>query len=114
MEESLEFYCNKLGLKLVRRREIPENNAEIAFVEGEGAMSQIELTFWKGKEDYSEGDQLDHIAFGVPNVESTVKELRMKGVEVAREPYSLKGLASKIAFIKDPNGIWLELVEIKQ
>jgi lactoylglutathione lyase len=112
MEESLNFYCNVLGLKLARRREIPENNAEIAFVEGDnGGNLALELTHWRGKNDWTEGDQLDHIAFTVRDVKSSVEEFRKKGVEIAKEPYSLKGSASVIAFIKDPNGIWLELIQ---
>jgi lactoylglutathione lyase len=112
MDESLRFYCDTLGLKLVRRREIPENRAEIAFVSGSGDDNiGLELTYWKEKKDWVEGDQLDHIAFIVPDAKAAVNDLRMKGVEIAKEPYSLKGSKSVITFIKDPNGIWLELIQ---
>ena len=111
MEESINFYCKTLGLELVSRREIPENNAEIAFVRGENKDSlALELTYWRDKRDWSEGDQLDHIALSVKDVPAIVELLRSKGVEIAKEPYSLKGSVRKIAFIKDPNGIWIELV----
>ncbi|MDG7000555.1 MAG: VOC family protein, partial [Nitrososphaerota archaeon] len=72
--------------------------------------STLELTYWHDKKDWIDGDQLDHIALVVKDVPSTVEELRTKGVEIAKEPYSLKGSTKKIAFIKDPNGIWIELV----
>ena len=112
MQESIDFYCNTLGLHLASRREIPENRAEIAFVEGEdNGNLALELTFWKDKKDWTDGDQLDHIAFLVDDVAVSVNEFRKKGVEIAREPYSLAGSKSKIAFIKDPNGIWLELIQ---
>ena len=112
MDESINFYCNILGLHLARRREIPENKAEIAFVEGDdGDNLALELTFWKDKKDWTDGDQLDHIAFLVSDVQKSVNDFRHKGVEVAKEPVSLKGSQSKIAFIKDPNGIWLELIQ---
>ena len=111
MDESIRFYCESLGLKLVRRREIPENKAEIAFISGEDDNIGIELTYWREKKDWTDGDQLDHLAFIVPNVSKSIEELRNKGVEIAKEPYSLKGSASKIAFVKDPNGIWLELIQ---
>ena len=112
MDESLRFYTKILGLKLASREEIPENDAEIAFVEGEGGDNlALELTYWKSKKDWTDGDQLDHIAFIVPDVAKSVEEFRRKGVEVAREPFSLQGSKSSIAFIKDPNGIWLELIE---
>lgn len=112
MQESIDFYCNTLGLHLASRREIPENRAEIAFIEGEDKGNlALELTFWKDKKDWTDGDQLDHIAFLVDDVQVSVNEFRKKGVEIAREPYSLAGSKSKIAFIKDPNGIWLELIQ---
>lgn len=112
MEESLNFYCNILGLKLSRRREIPENKAEIAFVQGEGQSNpSLELTYWREKKDWIDGDQLDHIALEVQNVVKSVEEFRKKDVEIAREPYSLHGSTRKIAFIKDPNGIWIELIQ---
>jgi len=94
------------------RGEIPENRAEIAFVEGEGGDNlSLELTYWKEKKDWVDGDQLDHIAFHVKDVQKSVDDFRRKGVEVAKEPYTLSGSGSRIAFIKDPNGIWLELIE---
>ena len=109
MDESIGFYTEMLGMTLGSRREIKQNNAEIAFLEIAGTNHRIELTWWKDKKDYAEGDQLDHIAFGVKDLGATVEALRAKGVEIAREPYSLG--SSRIAFIKDSNGIWLELIE---
>jgi predicted enzyme related to lactoylglutathione lyase len=58
-----------------------------------------------------EGDNFDHIAFGVEDVDATVAVLRKNGVTIAMEPYSLQGSTSKIAFIKDPDGNWLELIQ---
>jgi lactoylglutathione lyase len=112
MNESLDFYCKTLGLKLASRREIPENKAEIAFVSSsDGDNIGIELTYWKEKKDWTDGDQLDHIAFIVDDTRKSIEEFRRKGVEIAKEPYSLSGSKSVIAFIKDPNGIWLELIQ---
>lgn len=112
MDESLNFYCNILGLKLSSRREIPENRAEIAFVQGEPQSNlALELTFWSAKSDWVDGDQLDHIAMEVGDVSETVEALRKRGVEIAKEPYSLRGSSKKIAFVKDPNGIWIELIQ---
>ena len=114
LEKSIHFYRDLLGLRLARRREVPENNAEIVFMLGEGSDVGIELTHWRDKKDYSEGDYLDHIALGVEDVEALVEELRKKGVEIAMEPFSLKGSEHKIAFIKDPDGIWIELVPLRR
>jgi len=113
MDESIAFYTKNLGMKLLSRREIKQNNAEIAFLGMSGTDHRIELTWWRNKKDYSEGDQLDHIAFGTPSLERVVERLRANGVEVAREPYTLGPGSSQIAFVKDPNGIWIELIEQK-
>ena len=111
MDESLKFYTEIFGMRFVRRREIPENNAEIAFIEDMNSNHQIELTWWRSKTDYAEGDQLDHLAFQVSDVEKEIERLRKLGVEIAKEPYALKGSTHKIAFVKDPNGIWIELTD---
>lgn len=108
MDESIAFYTTKLGMTLVNREEIKQNNAEIAFLRIDGTDHQIELTWWKDKKDYSEGDQLDHIAFGVSGLTDCVRDLKAKGVEIAKEPFNLG--TTQIAFIKDPNGIWIELI----
>ena len=114
MDDSIRFYRDIIGLKLINRHEIPENNAEIAFLTDESSSHAIELTYWRDKKDYVEGDQLDHLAFSVENVGKTISEFRAKGVEIAKEPYSLKVSKSRLAFIKDPNGIWIELIENKK
>jgi lactoylglutathione lyase len=111
MDTSIKFYRDIMGLQLQRRRKIPENKAEIAFfVDGE-SDAQIELTFWEEKEDWNEGDELDHLAFAVRDMDEAMKKFREEKVDIALEPYSLKGSTTRIAFIKDPNGIWLELIE---
>jgi len=109
LDRSIDFYCNTLGLELLERREIPEVNAEIAFILGEGSDIAIELTHQRGKKEYVRGDYLGHIAFGVDDVEATVEELRKRGVEIVREPFSLAGSEERLAFIKDPDGVWIEL-----
>jgi lactoylglutathione lyase len=110
LDRSIEFYTDHMGLKFVSRREIKQNNAEIAFLKDESGAA-IELTHWRDKKTLAEGDNFDHIAFAVDDIESTVQELKKKGVTIAMEPYSLQGSTSKIAFIKDPDGNWLELIQ---
>ncbi|MFQ5998863.1 MAG: VOC family protein [Candidatus Bathyarchaeia archaeon] len=111
MNESIAFYRDKLGFDLLSRREIPENKAEIAFVGSKESNHTIELTFWREKSDYASGDELDHIALGVQNLDEILPRLRSEGVSVAKEPYRVSGSTRRIAFIKDPNGIWIELIE---
>ncbi|MEM3386110.1 MAG: VOC family protein [Nitrososphaerales archaeon] len=111
MDATITFYTKRLGLKLLRRREIPENNAEVAFLTDEAHSTELELTYWRDKKSYEEGDQLDHLAFEVEDLDTTIKKMKNEGVEVAKEPYMLKGGSKRLAFIKDPNGIWIELIE---
>jgi lactoylglutathione lyase len=111
MEESLEFYTGILGLEFERRRAIPENHAEIAFVRDPASGARIELTHWDGKDTFETGEQLDHLAFEAPELDAFLAKIRTKNVRVAKEPYRLAGGTSRIAFILDPNDVWIELIE---
>ena len=110
LDRSIAFYRDQLGLELTRRVEIKENNAEIAFLEDPDGNA-IELTRWRDKKQLAEGDNFDHVAFGVKDLNPTIERLREQGVAIAMEPFKLKGEANQIAFIKDPDGNWLELIE---
>ena len=110
LDRSIIFYRDRLGLKLTRRFEVKENNAEIAFLEDPDGNA-VELTHWRDKKQLAEGDNLDHIAFGVKDMKATIERLRGQGVTIAMEPFTLKGGSHQIAFIKDPDGNWLELIE---
>ncbi|HTW39374.1 MAG TPA: VOC family protein [Thermoplasmata archaeon] len=111
MEESLRFYTEVLGLEFERRRTIPENHAEIAFVRDPHSGARVELTHWDGKDAFEPGEQLDHLAFEVPDLDRTLLRMRQKDVRVAKEPYRLSGGTSRIAFVLDPNDVWIELIE---
>jgi lactoylglutathione lyase len=111
MDESLRFYTEVLGLQFERRRTIPENHAEIAFVLEPASGARIELTHWDGKDAFEAGEQLDHLAFEVDDLDRTLMHLRTKGARVAKEPYRLGGGGSRLAFVLDPNDVWIELIE---
>jgi lactoylglutathione lyase len=111
MEESLKFYTEVLGLQFERRRTIPENRAEIAFVLDPLSGGRVELTHWEGKESFEAGEQLDHLAFEVDDMDRFLLHARTRGVKVAKEPYRLSGGSSRLAFILDPNDVWIELIE---
>ncbi len=111
MDESLAFYTEVLGLEFERRRTIPENKAEIAFVRDPVSGARIELTHWDGKEQFETGEQLDHLAFEVPDLDRFLLKIRAKGVPVAKEPYRISGGSGRIAFVLDPNEVWIELIE---
>lgn len=111
MDESLRFYTEVLGLKFERRRPIPENHAEIAFVKDPESGARIELTHWEGKDRFDAGEQLDHFAFEVTDLDGFLTRVRAMGVKVAKEPFKLKGGSGRLAFILDPNEVWIELIE---
>lgn len=111
LDESLRFYTEVLGLEFERRRPIPENRAEIAFVVDRASGARIELTRWDGKGTIEAGEQLDHLAFEVPELDRWLADARARGVRVAKEPFRLAGGAHRIAFVLDPNDISIELIE---
>jgi lactoylglutathione lyase len=111
IEESLRFYTDVLGLEFERRRKIPENHAEIAFVRDPQSGARVELTYWEGKDSFEAGEQLDHLAFEVADLDAALAAARSLGARVAKEPYRLQGGSSRIAFLLDPNDVWIELIE---
>jgi lactoylglutathione lyase len=117
MERSIDFYSRLLGLRLMNRREIKENNAEIAFLQdpaGKGCI--LELTFYRNQKKFSQPDYeerlFDHLAFEVKDMKKTVADLRKENVKVTDEPFQL-GTGTTIAFIEDPDGTLIELIERK-
>jgi lactoylglutathione lyase len=110
LNRSIDFYTKQLGLEFVSKREVKQNNAEIAFLKDE-VGGALELTHWRDKKSLAEGDNFDHIAFETDDITAKVADLREHGVTIVMEPFSLQGSSNKIAFIKDPDGNWLELIE---
>ncbi|HEV2316995.1 MAG TPA: VOC family protein [Thermoplasmata archaeon] len=111
METSIRFYTEVLGLEFERRRAIPENKAEIAFVRDPASGARVEFTKWEGKDTFEPGEQLDHLAFEVPDLDAALAQARAAGARVAKEPFALKGGSGRLAFLLDPNEVWIELIE---
>jgi lactoylglutathione lyase len=111
IDRSLRFYTEVLGLEFERRRPIPENHAEIAFVRDPTSGARIELTCWEGKGSIEAGEQLDHLAFETDDLDAFLARARTHEVRVAKEPYRLKGGSGRIAFVLDPDDVWIELIE---
>lgn len=111
IDTSLRFYTGVLGLEFERRRAIPENRAEIAFVRDPESGARVELTHWADKATIDAGEQLDHMAFEVPDLDAFLASARAAGVKVAKEPYRLQGGSGRIAFVLDPDDVWIELIE---
>ena len=118
MDKSIDFYTRLFGLKLVNRREIPQNNAEIAFLRDPDAKgSTLELTFYQKQQKFIQADYenrlFDHIAFEVKNIENTIAALRKEKVTITDEPFTLGPGGPVIAFVEDPDGTLIELIEKK-
>ena len=110
---SLSFYCDGLGMRLLRKTDYPAGEFTLAFVgyEEEAAGAVIELTHNWGRSDYELGDAFGHLAIATPDVYATVEELRKRGVKVTREPGPMKHGTTVIAFVEDPNGYKIELIQ---
>ncbi len=112
LERSVDFYTGVLGLEERRRKVLEKADATLVFLADEAGHHPIELTYNHDGRDYELGDQFGHLAFGVPDLEAAREELAGHGVEFTRGPYRVGGESgSRIAFIEDPDGIEIELIE---
>jgi len=113
LDESLRFYCDHLGMKLLSKQEYPGGRFTLAFVGygDEASHSVIELTYNWDTHQYDLGNAFGHLAIGVPDIYKFCDQLRAKGVKVVREPGPMKHGATEIAFIEDPNGYRIELIQ---
>jgi lactoylglutathione lyase len=115
MERSIKFYENYFGMRLSTRRPIPQNRAEIAFLESEGVPIRLELTWFQDQKDFSQAEYeqrvFDHLAFMVPEMDELLARMRRDGVNITDEPYTLGPGQGRIAFIDDPYGTLIELIE---
>jgi lactoylglutathione lyase len=114
LDASLQFYTNLLGMKLLRKRDYPSGKFTLAFV-GYGDESNntvIELTHnWDQAEQYNLGSAFGHLAVGVPDVYKTCERLAAAGVKIPRPAGPMAHGGSVIAFIEDPDGYRIELVQ---
>ena len=116
LDKSIDFYTRHLGMKLLRRKDYPSGEFTLAFVGygDEDRNSVIELTHnWGQKEAYSLGTGFGHLAVSVPDIYGTCERLAREGVKIPRPPGPMKHGGSVIAFIEDPDGYKIELVERK-
>ncbi len=116
LERSIDFYTRLLGMRLLRRQDYPGGEFTLAFVGygDEASDAVIELTHnWGRSEPYALGDAFGHLAIGVEDIEATCKRLAAEGVPVPRPPGPMKHGGSVIAFVEDPDGYKIELIEKK-
>ncbi len=115
LDRSISFYCDQLEMKLLRKKDYPGGEFTLAFVgygdESENAV--LELTYNWGKEDYILGDAYGHIAIGVDDIYATCAGIKAQGGNVTREPGPMKHGTTVIAFVEDPDGYKVELIQTK-
>lgn len=116
LDRSIEFYTQIMGMKLLRQSENSEYKYTLAFLGygDESAGAVIELTYNWGVADYEMGNAYGHIAIGVDDIYSTCEAIKAAGGNVTREPGPVKGGSTHIAFVKDPDGYMIELIQNKQ
>jgi lactoylglutathione lyase len=114
LERSLRFYTEVLGMQLLRRKDYPSGRFTLAFV-GYGEESDhtvLELTHNWDTDHYALGDGYGHIALGVDDIQATCAAIAGKGGRVVREPGPMKHGSTVIAFVEDPDGYKVELIQL--
>jgi lactoylglutathione lyase len=113
LERSIKFYTDVLGMQLLRRKDYPEGKFTLAFV-GFGLESEqavIELTYNWGVEKYELGNAFGHIAIAVDDVYAACERIRTAGGKITREAGPMKGSTTVLAFVEDPDGYKIELLQ---
>jgi lactoylglutathione lyase len=113
LQRSIDFYTKVLGMQLLRTTERPEQKYSLAFV-GYGTNpehAEIELTYNWGVDKYELGTAYGHIAIGVPDAYAACDKIRAAGGNITREPGPVKGGNTVIAFVTDPDGYKIELIQ---
>jgi len=114
LKKSLDFYTRLLGMEVLREREVREGRYTLAFVGygSEETSTVLELTYnWDQKEPYAIGTAFGHLAIGVADVYATCERLKEAGVKITRPPGPVKFGTTVIAFIEDPDGYKIELIQ---
>ena len=113
LQRSIDFYTKVMGMKLLRTTERPEQKYSLAFV-GYGSnpeQAELELTYNHGVSEYELGTAYGHIAIAVPDAAAACERIRAGGGAVTREAGPVKGGTTVIAFVTDPDGYKIELIE---
>ena len=115
LEKSVDFYTRLLGMKETRRRDVPDGKYTLVFVGygDEASDCMIELTYNYGVEKYEMGTAFGHLAIGTDDIYGLCERLAAEGVKIPRAPGPLKFGTTVIAFIEDPDGYKIELIERK-
>lgn len=112
LEKSVAFYTRLLGMTELRRKDYPQGRFTLVFLGygNEAENTVIELTHNWDSESYDMGNAFGHLAIGVDDIYQTCEEIRKNGGKVVREPGPMKGGATLLAFVEDPDGYKIELL----
>jgi len=115
LPRSVDFYTRVLGMRVLRTRDVPEHQYSLTFLGfGQGndeGGAELELTYNYGVASYDIGTAFGHLALGVPDVAAACERIRAAGGKVVREAGPVKGGSTVIAFVEDPDGYKIELIE---
>ena len=113
LQRSIDYYTQVLGMQLLRTSDNPEYQYTLAFLgfESNPHQAELELTYNYGTESYEHGTAYGHLAIGVPDIYAACDKIRATGGQITREPGPVKGGTSVIAFVVDPDGYKIELIE---
>lgn len=114
LDKALAFYTDALGMRLLRQVDNDTYEYTLAFVGygDEASHTVLELTYNWGTTEYDKGTAYGHIAIGVNDIYTTCEKIKTLGYEISREPGPVAGGSTVIAFVKDPDGYAVELIEI--
>jgi len=115
LPRSLAFYTTHLGMKELRRNDVPDGKYTLVFLgyRDDSTETVLELTYNYGVTSYDMGGAFGHLAIGVPDIYATCEAMRAAGVKISREPGPVKFGTTLIAFIDDPDGYKIELIQRK-
>ena len=115
LDKSIDFYVNRLGMNLLRKKDYPHGRFTLAFVgygsEKENSLIELTHNWGKNSNDYDLGDKYGHIAIGVKNIHLICKTLEDSGCKVTTKPKTMQNSTTVLAFIEDPDGYKIELIE---
>jgi len=113
LQRSVDFYTKLLGMKELRRRDVPDGKYTLAFLgySDDPSGAEIELTYNYGVQTYELGTAFGHLAVGVPDVAAACESVRRGGGKVTREAGPVKFGTTVIAFVEDPDGYKIELIQ---
>ena len=117
LDKSIDFYVNRLGMNLIRRKDYPHGKFTLAFVgygygsEKDNAVIELTHNWSKKSEDYELGNKYGHIAIGVKDIYNICQGLEDNGCNVTTKPKTMKNSTTVLAFVEDPDGYKIELIE---